>query len=187
MTRRSAIHYVNTPLFDVFDARTGMLPATNTDGDRLTYGIVGGTVRGRIATATNEFGTLRVDTGTGRWTFLPANPALNAVGSAAVASFTTTVTDGRLSSTAALRVHVAPPAATGVTGTFLVGSADPFTASDVRTNLSLRYSTLVKVSQAGATATYRLLNISNISAARSRYVFAIGGPAGWLATSWRRN
>jgi hypothetical protein len=226
----AATTYLNTPVFDVFDARTGTLAATDPDGDTLVYGIVGGTVQGTLATATNNFGTLQVNTATGGWVFVPSNPALNAVSTAAIATFTTTVSDGRLAASATLRVHVTPPAATGVTGTFLVGSADPFTNSDVRTNLSLlgptspvpsvpvrqkyiqftltglsrdvtiddlrfyandrlislRKTRLVKVSQEGDTRTYRLLNITEISAARSRYVFTIGGPAGWIATSWRR-
>ena len=53
--------------------------------------------------------------------------------------------------------------------------------------MSLRQATLIKLGQAGTSQTYRLLNISDISAATSRYVFTIGGPAGYIATSWQLN
>jgi hypothetical protein len=52
--------------------------------------------------------------------------------------------------------------------------------------ISLRHTTLVRVGRSGDSITYRLLGISDISSAKSRYVFTIGGAAGWLATSWRR-
>ena len=135
------VGYVNTPVTDVFGVSTGTLAAGDGDGDRLTYGIVGGTVRRTTATATNQFGTLQVDTGTGRWVFTPSNPALNAVSSPTVAGFTTTVTDGKAVTSSLLRVHATPSTPSSVTGSFQIGSGTPGSAGNVITNLPVGGST----------------------------------------------
>ncbi|MFM7135836.1 MAG: invasin domain 3-containing protein [Planctomycetota bacterium] len=129
----AGVSYVNTPMYDAFSAATGTLAAADADRDAVSFGIVGAAMRKRVATATNSMGTLSVDTRTGRWTFLPNVVALNQAVGTVSTTFTTTVSDGRLTTTSAFTVNVS--AATMITSSFSVGTAAPGTPGNVITAL----------------------------------------------------
>lgn len=161
---------------------------------------------------------------------IPSVVAVNQVVGYAAATFTTTVSDGRLTKTSTFTINVMPPSTLGITASFLMGSRAPGTPGNVTTAIpvmstntskpvvptrqeyieftlrglqgdvtrddlrlyvndrlmSLRSTTLVKVSESGGSVTYRLLGLGNVSSARARYVFTVGGAAGWFAASWDR-
>jgi hypothetical protein len=130
----ASARYVNTPAFDVFAASTGRLAATDADGDRLTYGIVGGRVQKGVATRTSALGTLRVNVATGAYTYTPTTRALNAARPDTVDEFVTTVSDSGATTQSSFRVQVAA-AATAVPATFRLGSLAPEHPANVLTDL----------------------------------------------------
>ncbi|NBU41641.1 MAG: hypothetical protein EBS51_12755, partial [Planctomycetia bacterium] len=137
----ASARYVNTPAFDVFAASTGRLAATDADGDRLTYGIVGGRVQKGVATRTSPLGTLRVNVATGAYTYTPTTRALNAARPDTVDEFVTTVSDGGATTQSSFRVQVAA-AATAVPATFRLGSLAPDNPANVLTDVPATASSL---------------------------------------------
>jgi hypothetical protein len=116
------VPYVNSPLFDTFAQSAGRLAAIDMDGDALTYGIAGVRKTGVTQTAVSGLGSLQVNSRTGQWTFTPNLRAINAVSGSTIATFTTTVSDGKLVSSSVLNIRVTPSAVLGVTGDFLISS-----------------------------------------------------------------
>jgi VCBS repeat-containing protein len=94
LSQPSAISYTDTAAKDVFDVVTGELTATDANADVVTYGVQGGTVSNGVSSASNDFGTLAVNTSTGAYTFTPTNAALNAAAANASKTFTVTASDG---------------------------------------------------------------------------------------------
>lgn len=94
----------DTVAFDVFTATSGAFAASSSDGAPLTFGIGGGsagtTVLDGVTYDVSEagpYGTLFVDSGSGAYTFVPDNDAINALTEPTTTSFTITVSDGALS------------------------------------------------------------------------------------------
>jgi hypothetical protein len=134
----ASARYTNTPAFDLFRASSGRLTASDADGDRLTYGIVGGRVHKGFSVRTSPLGTLRVNTATGAYTYSPAAKALNAVRPDTVDEFLTTVSDGSSTTQSTFRVQVAPAVSSALPAVFRLGSLAPDNPENVLTDLPAR-------------------------------------------------
>lgn len=106
----SMLTYTDTPFFDNFNTlqKSGTLTATDSDVPTVfTYGIAGGTVSGGIATASNAYGTLTVNTSTGFYTFTPDGAKIEPLTAYAKDStLTVTVSDGTLTDSKAFTVEI---------------------------------------------------------------------------------
>ena len=92
----TAISYTDTAAYDDFAAAGSTLSASDSDGDAVTYGVLGGVSAGvNKVSATNAYGTLTVNTATGAYTFEPNDLAINQlqVGSNPGDTFTLTASD----------------------------------------------------------------------------------------------
>jgi len=134
----ASARYTNTPAFDLFRASSGRLTASDADGDRLTYGIVGGRVHKGFSVRTSPLGTLRVNTATGAYTYSPTAKALNAVRPDTVDEFLTTVSDGSSTTQSTFRVQVAPAVSSALPAVFRLGSLAPDNPENVLTDLPAR-------------------------------------------------
>ena len=87
---------------------TGTLIASDADGDRLAYGITGGSTSNGASTLAGDYGSLSVNTSTGVYVYLPNESAIEALdeGDRATDSFALTVSDGLLSDSATYSVTV---------------------------------------------------------------------------------
>lgn len=90
----------DTPAPDTYAQTTGIVTATDVEGDAVTFGISGGTASGGIVTRTLDYGTLTINASTGAYVFTPDEEAINALQSGTVTqTFTITATDGAATST----------------------------------------------------------------------------------------
>ena len=152
------ISYVDTPMYERFDVRSGRLEAATPNSSPLSFGLVGGQRDGQFVTAANYLGVLRLNTDTGEYVFTPKIGAMNNVVTYgpeardhlsgpsdrlepmargdALTSFVTTVTDGEQTTTAAVRVQVGSEVVGGITGDFLLGTLAPTDQNNIITYLS---------------------------------------------------
>lgn len=107
----------NTIADDTFAPITGTIPATDPEGDAITYGISGGavasiTVGGHTydRSATGTYGTLYVNSVTGAYVFVPNEAAVNARLTGDSESFTVVATANGLSGQQTLTISVSVPA-----------------------------------------------------------------------------
>lgn len=135
----TSIVYLDTTAADTFAANTGVLAASDVDGDSLGFGIVGGTVGGGFATITGQYGELRVDTATGAYDYTPNGAAIEALKANSSESFTVTASDGQAEASATFAVALVgadDPTTFGgstsgsVTEDATLGAAGTLTASD---------------------------------------------------------
>jgi len=88
-----SIDYTDTIADDVFPEFTGLVAATDADGDVLTYGIVGGIDEDIVVSKTGSFGILTVSKADGVYTYTPHDGAIESLKSHASELFEITVTD----------------------------------------------------------------------------------------------
>ena len=121
----TAIGFTDTLAADSFTVPatgvlTGTLSATDSNGDSLSYGILGGTDAGTSVSKSSNLGTLTVTKASGAYVFSPSAEGLNATATASSVDFTVTASDGTASSSKSLTVNVA-----GVNDTPLVSFGVP--------------------------------------------------------------
>jgi len=98
---------VDTAAADSFNVIDGTLSATDRDtGAAYTYGITGGTLVGTASELKGTYGTLKVYTATGNYSFLPNATAINALSANTTENFPVTVSDGTASNSATLAVNI---------------------------------------------------------------------------------
>lgn len=127
LTAPTTINYTDTSAADSFTNQTGTLSATDANGDAITYGIAGGTVSAGLATYSNTFGSLSVNTTSGAYTFTPSASGINGAAAQDAKTFTVTASDGGLTSSKILTISVAgvndKPTATATTPAQLTESS----------------------------------------------------------------
>jgi len=103
----------DTVVFDTFAATSGIFTATSSSGAGLTYGISGGTPGNTVLNGVTynlsqegEYGTLYLDSTTGAYTFVPDDPAINALKAPTTESFVVTVTDGAMTASETFTVDI---------------------------------------------------------------------------------
>ena len=113
LTAPSPISLTDTAAADVFGHQTGMLSSADADGDARTYGITGGTAANFTSNGltydrsmAGTYGTLHLDSATGRYVYVPVDSAINALTASASETFTITVSDGALSDSRVLTVAI---------------------------------------------------------------------------------
>ena len=109
----SVINLTDTAAADSFTHQTGTLSASDVDGDSRTYGINGGATVSFTANGVTydrskagTYGTLYVESATGKYVFVPADAAINALSSNTSETFTVTVSDGALSDSRSLTIAI---------------------------------------------------------------------------------
>jgi methionine-rich copper-binding protein CopC len=102
----TAITYTDTAGNDTFANQTGILSATDTDKDALTYGVSGGTVADGSSLKQGTYGSLNVNTITGAYTFAPNDAAIEGIKANTSESFTVTVADSKATANATLIVNL---------------------------------------------------------------------------------
>lgn len=112
----AAIHYTDTPFVDHFTPVTGLLAASDSDNDTLTYGIAGGTFYGGTVQMSNAYGNLIMNTVTGAYGFFPNSPAIEASTVNIISNFTVTVSDGHLTDSKTLALNITQSGITESTG-----------------------------------------------------------------------
>jgi hypothetical protein len=99
--------YTDTSANDSFSNVTGTLGGADRDtGASLTYGITAGTDDGTTVTKAGTYGTLVVTKASGAYTFTPSASAINARTADVSETFTVSVSDGALSTTATYTVSI---------------------------------------------------------------------------------
>jgi uncharacterized delta-60 repeat protein len=98
--------YTDTSSPDTFADITGILAGNDTDGNTLTYGIVGSSVAGGIATKIGAYATLEVNTSSGAYTVKPNNTSINGLIANATENFVVTVFDGLVSTQSILSLNL---------------------------------------------------------------------------------
>ena len=127
----TAASYTDTAAQDTFTADTGTLAGTDRDtGAALTYGITGGTVNAGVSTLAGTYGSLSVNTATGAYTYTPNATAINALTANTTDTFTVSVSDGALSSTATYTVNLTAANDTPVLSTPTAASYTDTAAQD---------------------------------------------------------
>ena len=127
----TAIQYTDTAFDDSFAKATGTLSASDLDGGKLTYGIVGGTAIAGSVVLVGNYGRLSVNKTTGAYSFTANDAKIEALNTAAVDNFTVTVSDGTFSDSKTLSVNIAQNGVTESLGNdTLIGTAgnDKFNA-----------------------------------------------------------
>ncbi|MBP2293332.1 DUF4347 domain-containing protein [Azospirillum rugosum] len=114
LTAPLPISLTDTAIADSFAPQTGTLGSADADGDARTYGITGGTAASFTSNGltydlsmAGTYGTLHLDSATGRYVYVPADGAINALTASASETFTVTVSDGALSDSKLLTVTIA--------------------------------------------------------------------------------
>ena len=131
LTAPTAIAYTDTAFNDSFALWSTSLSASDPEGDTLTYGIQNGTVSGTTVTRIGTYGTLRLDTATGGYTYFPNDVAIEGTSATASEDFTVTVTDGTNSVTQTLTINLSQSGTTETTGNDVLSGtagADSFDA-----------------------------------------------------------
>ena len=95
----TSISYTDTSSDDDFSNTTGVISATDPEGNDLSYSIVGGTDSGTIVYKFGTYGTLDLTKATGAYTFTPYDAAINSVGTNTSETFTISASDGVFNST----------------------------------------------------------------------------------------
>ena len=87
---------------------SGTLSATDADGDILTYGIADVTAIDRISTLVSTYGSLSLNTTSGKYTYTPNSSAIEVLdsGDTAADSFSVTASDGIETTTAIYFVNI---------------------------------------------------------------------------------
>jgi VCBS repeat-containing protein len=94
MITPAAASYTDTSADDSSSDTTGTLVAFDSDGDILTYGIIGGTVSGRVSSKAGTYGTLTVDTVTGSYVYTPNDSTIEGLKQDTSESFVVIVSNG---------------------------------------------------------------------------------------------
>ena len=103
----SSIDLTDSAGADVFGTVGSAVAASDVDnGTTLTYGIDGGSVSAGISTLSGSYGTLRINTATGEYTYAPNSVAINALDSNASETFTLQVGDGTTTVEVTLTVNI---------------------------------------------------------------------------------
>jgi uncharacterized delta-60 repeat protein len=89
-----SVTYTDTAGDDVFLPLTGSAPLVDTEGDRLSYSIVGGTDLGSTVQKTGTYGTLVINKSNGVFSFTPDQAAVEALSDTTVERFTLQLNDG---------------------------------------------------------------------------------------------
>jgi hypothetical protein len=113
-----SVNYTDTVFDDSFATQTGTLQATDVDGNSLTFGIAGITPVSGVATASNAYGTLAVNTATGAYSFVANDAGIEASNSTvADTSLAFTVSDGIATVNQVFTINIAQSFASPNTGT----------------------------------------------------------------------
>jgi len=95
LAQPDTISYTDTAANDSFTATSDTLIATDPDsGTTLSYGLSGGTPSGSELVMVGTYGTLRLNSSTGAYTYTPDAAAINALTGNATDTFTVTASDG---------------------------------------------------------------------------------------------
>jgi len=104
---------IDTVVFDTFEATSGSFSASSSSGGALTYGISGGTPGNTVISGTiydvsqvGDYGTLYVSSGTGAYTFVPDDAAINALKAPTTQDFVVTVSDGTISASQTFAIDI---------------------------------------------------------------------------------
>ena len=104
---------IDTVVFDTFDATSGNFAASSSSGGALTYGLSGGTPGNTVIGGTTydvsqvgDYGTLYVNSGTGAYTFVPDDAAINALKAPTTQDFVVTVSDGTMSASQTFAIDI---------------------------------------------------------------------------------
>ncbi|MDP2902157.1 MAG: M10 family metallopeptidase C-terminal domain-containing protein, partial [Methylovulum sp.] len=104
----TAINYTDTVFDDSFASVTGLLVASDSDGNTLTYGITGGINNGNgIISKNSLYGVLTVSKLTGAYTFVANDAAIEALKISASTRFILTTSDRLLGGSAILTIDIA--------------------------------------------------------------------------------
>jgi Ca2+-binding RTX toxin-like protein len=103
----TTINYIDTIFDDSFATVTGVLVASDIDGDSLTYGIAGGADNGDgTISKSNDYGKLIVNKITADYSFIPNKAGIERLTLVENSNFTVTVSDGRFSDSQALSINI---------------------------------------------------------------------------------
>lgn len=86
--------FTDTSIDNIFTAVSGDISASNVYSDALTYGIVEGVVASDFTTKIGTYGTLKVRTSTGAYTFTPNDAKIEGLKTSATEIFTVTASNG---------------------------------------------------------------------------------------------
>lgn len=103
----AVIHYTDTPLNDSFQIITGTLHATQVDHKVLTY-----SNQDTVQASFETYGILALNEKTGGYSFTPDAAAINGLGADKTVRFTVNVSDGVLTSSTNIVLHIAQNGAT---------------------------------------------------------------------------
>lgn len=103
----TTIQYTDTAFDDRFVKAAGTLSASDLDGGKLTYSIVGGIAIAGSVVFVSTYGTLTVNKTTGAYNFKANGEAIEPLTTATIENFTITVTDGTFSDSKTLSVNIA--------------------------------------------------------------------------------
>jgi len=109
LTAIPARSFADTVFDDSFLSATGVLEATDPQGDSLTYGISGGTVNGNTVSKTGTYGVLNLNLNTGAYTFTPSDAAIELTGTDSSESFTLIASDGTNTASQTLAISITHP------------------------------------------------------------------------------
>lgn len=117
ITAPTTINYIDTPFVDSFATVTGRLVGSDVDADTaLSYGIEGGIDNNNnTVSKSNAYGTLTViktRATAGVYSFVPNKEAIEQLSADATDTFTVTVSDGQLSDSETLTIHITQYGAT---------------------------------------------------------------------------
>lgn len=98
----TALFLSDTSSADIFVKQTGTLSATDIDGDKLIYGIDGG----KNGVKAGNYGTLKVNSKTGDYTYTPNAKTIEALSADTTETFTITVKDKASTATANLIINL---------------------------------------------------------------------------------
>jgi Ca2+-binding RTX toxin-like protein len=122
LTSPDIIQYTDSIFDDDFTSVSGVLNATPFAG--ITYGIYGGNVSGTTVTQSSAYGELIVNSTTGGYTFIPNDPKIEELASAATCSFIVTASAGSLVDSQTLTINITQQGITDSIGSdLLLGTA----------------------------------------------------------------